>query len=158
MALVTKILFFILLVAVAVEAGEKTTAVLGIGANVASTLLKALAPNEACFIFYEHAKYQGNNEKVCGKRGKCLKVNSLINTVSSIDFVSDGRIVGVEKMRGYSGEHCETYKQETESLGEYYAGFATIWDDGYHRCDGYDMQSSSCDTNYNDNIRSFSFS
>jgi len=122
--------------------------------EIYNTVEEANAPTTACFEFYEHSHYLGEKNTVCGKKGQCINLPAP-DTVSSIKFLSGGRFFAVQKMRIYKEENCHLY---LDSDGyDNYGMSNVVWNDGYHRCDGYDLFSSSCDKSFNNNVYSFKF-
>ncbi len=136
--------------------GEVGIAFLDLTSKIYSTIEEANRPNEACFEMYEHKNYQGSKTTICGQAGKCIELPSNVSTsVSSIKFLNGGRYFAVEKIRVFKYEQCTRFLDADGY--DPYGSSNLIWNDGYHRCDGYNLFSDKCDKSFNDNINSVRF-
>ncbi|AFV50348.1 hypothetical protein [Heliothis virescens ascovirus 3g] len=149
-----KCLLVLVLVACCAAAGEIGNTFMQLGGTIYEKVEEFNAPNTACFELYEHPGFRGAKRTLCGRRGQCIDVPNH-EYVSSIRFLSGGRFFTVQRLRVYKLNNCERYL-DADGYDAYNTAML-VWNDGYHRCDGYDLTKYPCESSFNDNINSISF-
>ncbi|AXU41574.1 ORF128 [Alphabaculovirus altermyunipunctae] len=138
------------------SAGDKSNAVLDVIGKIYSTVEEANAPDAACFEFYSDKNYEGTKHKICARSGKCIRLpEHVAESLSSIKFLSDGRFFTVQKLYLYKMDDCKLIRDQDGY--DTYGSHTTIWNDGYHNCDGFNLNDSQCDQSFNDSALAFSF-
>nr|ALN42028.1 PsunGV_gp111 [Cnaphalocrocis medinalis granulovirus] len=152
---VTLLLFLLLInTPKAVLGGELTSTFLDLAGKVYKAVEESNTPDQACFMFYTDIEFRGESYRVCTTRGKCVPIP--IEGVSSVRFLSGGRFFSVQKLYLFTMDNCKVLL-DTEGY-DTYNSHTTVYNDGYHNCDGFDLSSNWCSNgDFNDNVVAFLF-